>query len=58
MAKLRAPGAGYPVPITRDVLDENDFVSGFTREGFIAAVDKSKEYIRAGDIFRWCSASA
>ncbi|MGH8043339.1 MAG: anthranilate synthase component I family protein, partial [Stenotrophomonas sp.] len=52
VAKLRAPGAGYPVPITRDVLDENDFVSGFTREGFIAAVDKSKEYIRAGDIFQ------
>jgi anthranilate synthase component 1 len=28
------------------------FVSGFTREGFIAAVEKSKEYIRAGDIFQ------
>ena len=52
VSKLRAPGAGYPAPITRDVLDENDFVSGFTREGFIAAVDKSKEYIRAGDIFQ------
>ncbi len=52
VAKLRAPGAGYPAPITRDVLDENDFVSGFTRDGFIAAVDKSKEYIRAGDIFQ------
>ena len=52
VAKLRAPGAGYPLPITRDVLDENDFVSGFTREGFIAAVEKSKDYIRAGDIFQ------
>ncbi len=50
--KLRASGAGYPVPITRDVLDESHFVSGFTREGFIEAVEKSKEYIRAGDIFQ------
>ena len=50
--KLRRPGAGYPAPITRDVLDESHFVSGFTREGFIAAVEKSKDYIRAGDIFQ------
>jgi anthranilate synthase component I len=51
-AKLRQPGAGYPAPITCDVLDESHFVSGFTREGFIAAVEKSKDYIRAGDIFQ------
>ena len=37
---------------TRRGLDEADFVSGFTREGFIAAVEKSKDYIRAGDIFQ------
>jgi len=49
---LRQPGAGYPAPLARDVLDEGDFVSGFTREGFIAAVEKSKDYIRAGDIFQ------
>jgi anthranilate synthase component 1 len=51
-ATLRQPGAGYPAPLARDVLDEGDFVSGFTREGFIAAVEKSKDYIRAGDIFQ------
>ncbi|CBA14823.1 anthranilate synthase component I [Xanthomonas albilineans] len=51
-ATLRQPGAGYPAPLARDVLDERDFVSGFTREGFIAAVEKSKDYIRAGDIFQ------
>lgn len=51
-AKLRQPGAGYPAPIARDVLDESHFVSGFTREGFIAAVERSKDYIRAGDIFQ------
>jgi len=49
--KLRRPGS-YPAPLTRDVLDESDFVSGFTREGFIDAVERSKEYIRAGDIFQ------
>ncbi|KAG1263939.1 hypothetical protein G6F65_014434 [Rhizopus arrhizus] len=51
-AKLRAPGAGYPAPLNSDVLDESDFVSGFTREGFVDAVQRSKEYIRAGDIFQ------
>ncbi|EKU26607.1 anthranilate synthase component I [Xanthomonas graminis] len=51
-ATLRQPGTGYPVPLARDVLDESDFVSGFTRDGFIAAVEKSKDYIRAGDIFQ------
>ena len=50
-AKLRQPGS-YPAPITRNVLDESHFVSGFTRDGFIAAVEQSKEYIRAGDIFQ------
>ncbi|WP_454832159.1 anthranilate synthase component I [Pseudoxanthomonas wuyuanensis] len=50
--KLREPGAGYPAPIAREVLDESHFVSGFTREGFIDAVERSKEYIRAGDIFQ------
>jgi anthranilate synthase component 1 len=50
--RLRQPGAGYPKPITREVMDESHFVSGFTREGFVSAVEKSKEYIRAGDIFQ------
>jgi len=51
-AKLRRPGAGYPEPIARAALDESHFVSGFTREGFINAVEKSKEYIRSGDVFQ------
>jgi anthranilate synthase component 1 len=50
--RLRHAGAGYPETLVPDVLDEADFVSGFTREGFIAAVVKSKELIRAGDIFQ------
>ncbi|MBI4844162.1 MAG: anthranilate synthase component I [Nitrospirae bacterium] len=31
---------------------EEGFVSGFTKEGFKAAVEKAKEYIRAGDIIQ------
>ncbi|TWI03011.1 anthranilate synthase component 1 [Luteimonas cucumeris] len=50
--RLRHAGAGYPETLVSAALDEADFVSGFTREGFIAAVEKSKEYIRAGDIFQ------
>ncbi|MFC3813424.1 anthranilate synthase component I [Lysobacter sp. GCM10012299] len=50
--RLRQGGPGYPETLEGRALDEADFVSGFTREGFIAAVEKSKEYIRAGDIFQ------
>ena len=46
-----------PLPLPRtDIkpveLNEADFVSGFTQEGFEAAVESSKEYIRAGDIMQ------
>src|SRR5690606_5940492 len=50
--RLRHAGAGYPETLQPEALDEADFVSGFTREGYLAAVEKSKEYIRAGDIFQ------
>jgi anthranilate synthase component 1 len=50
--RLRHGGAGYPETLLPAALDESHFVSGFTREGFIAAVRKSKEYITAGDIFQ------
>ncbi len=50
--RLRNSGATYPETLDSNALDETDFVSGFTREGFIDAVEKSKEYIRAGDIFQ------
>ncbi|GAB1594644.1 anthranilate synthase component I [Lysobacter sp. PAGU 2638] len=50
--RLRQGGPGYPETLHAAALDESDFVSGFTRDGFIAAVEKSKEYIRAGDIFQ------
>ena len=50
--RLRHAGAGYPETLDPNGLDEADFVSGFTRDGFIRAVEKSKELIRAGDIFQ------
>ncbi|MDQ3056357.1 MAG: anthranilate synthase component I [Pseudomonadota bacterium] len=50
--RLRHAGAGYPETLDAKALEEADFVSGFTREGFIAAVEQSKDYIRAGDIFQ------
>jgi anthranilate synthase component 1 len=41
------------VPATaRGEMRESEFVSGFTQAGFEAAVEKSKEYIRAGDIMQ------
>ncbi|HEX9627493.1 MAG TPA: anthranilate synthase component I [Acidiferrobacterales bacterium] len=52
VARLRE---GLPLPPARVVptdLDEDDFVSGFTQEGFEAAVERSQEYIRAGDIMQ------
>lgn len=50
--RLRHAGAGYPETLDPSGLDEADFVSGFTRDGFIDAVERSKELIRAGDIFQ------
>ncbi len=50
--RLRHAGAAYPETLDAGVLDETDFDSGFTREGFIEAVEKAKDYIRAGDIFQ------
>ena len=47
--RLRTSGATYPDTLDGAALDESHFVSGFTREGFIDAVEKSKDYIRAGD---------
>lgn len=51
-ARLRDQGVAYPAPITSQVLDEADFVSGFTHQGFIDAVRTCKEHIVAGDIFQ------
>ena len=36
----------------RSAVEESDFESGFTEEGFKAAVEKIKEYVLAGDIMQ------
>jgi len=48
-AKLRGP---LPVLAPEEPGQDAKINSSFTREGFCAAVDKAKEYIRAGDIFQ------
>jgi anthranilate synthase component 1 len=50
--RLRAGSTGYGMATTGEAVDEADFRYGFTREAFIGAVDKCKEYILAGDIFQ------
>ena len=50
--RLRHGGAPYPETLQPAALDEADFVSGFTREGFIDAVAQVQDYIRAGDAFQ------
>ena len=50
--RLRHGGAPYPETLHGNALDEADFVSGFTREGFLDAVHRSKDYIASGDAFQ------
>jgi anthranilate synthase component 1 len=50
--RLHQGGSAYPQLLHGEVLDEDDFTSSFTREGFMAMVERAKEYIRAGDIFQ------
>ena len=50
--RLRHAGSGYPEVLDPASLSEQDFVSGFTREGFEAAVRRCQEYIQAGDAFQ------
>ena len=50
--RLRSGGAAYPEMLQPAALDEADFVSGFTRDGFIDAVKRCQEYIAAGDVFQ------
>lgn len=54
-------GLAAPLPddVTRDrpcgngpALDESDFVSGFGREAFMDAVERIREYTRAGDVMQ------
>ncbi|MEE4383464.1 MAG: anthranilate synthase component I [Pseudomonadales bacterium] len=61
--RLRELAAGLAAPIPADVtrdrpagngpsLEEDDFRSGFGREAFLAAVERIREYTRAGDVMQ------
>lgn len=50
---LRNAPTQYPPALNAGTaIDENDFVSGFTHQGFLDAVAQIKDYIRAGDAFQ------
>jgi anthranilate synthase component 1 len=49
---LRSGGTGYGLRVSGGAVEEQDFSYGFNQRDFIAAVEKSKEYILAGDIFQ------
>jgi anthranilate synthase component 1 len=51
-ARLRGASSGYGERVAMEPIAEQDFQYGFNREDFIAAVEKSKEYILSGDIFQ------
>ncbi|HMB60766.1 MAG TPA: anthranilate synthase component I [Xanthomonadales bacterium] len=50
--RLRDGGPGYGKVVPGHPIMEEDFHLGFTKKDFVAAVDKSKEYILSGDIFQ------
>jgi anthranilate synthase component 1 len=50
--RLRLGLPAKPRPRPRQVIGEQDFVSGFTRQGFEDAVARAKEYIVAGDVMQ------
>ncbi|QFY41617.1 anthranilate synthase component I [Candidatus Methylospira mobilis] len=49
---LREKSAPLPAPGPPHQVNESDFVSGFTREGYEQAVRRIKEYIVAGDVMQ------
>lgn len=50
--KLKLPLSYSPVDVDDPQVREEDFVSGFSRTGFEAAVEKAKQYIVDGDIMQ------
>jgi anthranilate synthase component 1 len=50
--QLRSGSSGYGLRVKGEAVEEEDFSYGFEREDFVSAVEKSKEYILAGDIFQ------
>ncbi len=49
---LRTSTPNYNSSSTGKTVSEEDFISGFTHDGFIDAVEKAKQYITDGDIMQ------
>lgn len=49
---LRNTNSNFQRKATTRQVNEEDFVSGFTHDGFIDAVEKAKQYINDGDIMQ------
>jgi len=50
--QLREPLNLYQPVKSPQIINEEDFVSGFTEDGFKSAVETAREYIKAGDIMQ------
>jgi anthranilate synthase component I, non-proteobacterial lineages len=50
--KLRGTAPSYAATMHHETVNEEDFVSGFTRERFETAVGRIKDYIVAGDVMQ------
>ncbi len=50
--RLREPFSLYHPAKSPQTVNEDDFVSGFTEDGFKAAVETARDYIKAGDIMQ------
>jgi anthranilate synthase component 1 len=50
--RLRFGSPGYERPANAGSIDEADFEFGFSKDDFISAVNRSKQYILEGDIFQ------
>ena len=50
--QLHEPLTLYKPVKSSQTINEDDFISGFTEEGFKASVEKAREYIKAGDIMQ------
>ncbi len=52
LARMRQPLVMPPAPVLDADAGEVEFVSGFTQQAYEAAVERIREYIRAGDVMQ------
>ena len=50
--QLREPFSLYHKEKSPQIINEDDFVSGFTEQGYLDAVQTAREYIEAGDVMQ------